>query len=56
MFRFVPLVALLLVLALTGNLPWVPVLIALAVVFAIAPRWGRGWRSAGPGGRAGWGC
>lgn len=61
MFRFVPLVVLLIVLAATGNVPWVPVLIAFAVIFAVAPRrrhryWRRGYRYAGDGPRGHWGC
>jgi hypothetical protein len=56
-FRFAPLVILLIVLASTGHVPWVPVLIAFGVLFAIAPRWRhRHWRRGAPWHGRGAGC
>lgn len=52
MFRFLPLVVLLVVLAATGHVPWVPVLIAFAVIFAIAPWRRRHWHGRTWQGRA----
>lgn len=52
---FLPLL-ILTILAITGHIGWLPVLIVAAVAVALAPwrrRWGWGYR--GPG-RAGWAC